>query len=303
MNNKITYEEYLKELIERDERFMVMTAENRASLRNIPPHIGNRFVDVGIAEMTLIGTASGMALRGRIPIVHALACFLTMRSFEHIRTDIGFGNLPVKLVGSFAGFLSQANGPTHQAIDDVGLMANIPNVGVFCPSDFDDMMIGLEKILHSEQPFYIRYNDMPSEIKHNDNFEIGKAEVLADGSDITILTYGVLAVQALKAHNILKDNGVSAKVVNLRTVKPIDEEIIKQAAQESQLVVTLEDHFRAGGLFSIISRYFVENGLSAKVLPIDLEERWFKPVMLQQILEYEGFTAEQISEKILKKIK
>src|SRR5579864_5499571 len=115
----MTYEELLIQLAMEEERIVVMTAENRALVRNAPKALGARFIDTGITEQTMIGMAAGLALRGRIPIVHALAPFLTMRAFEFIRTDVGIARLPVKLVGAVPGFLSEANGPTHQAIEDV----------------------------------------------------------------------------------------------------------------------------------------------------------------------------------------
>src|ERR1700730_2931308 len=123
-----TYEEVLKECALADEHIVVMTAENRAAIRNLPAHLGERFIDVGIAEQTMIGAAAGLALRGRIPIVHSLATFLTLRAFEFIRTDVGMAGLRVKLVGALAGFLSEANGPTHQALEDLALMRGIPGM-------------------------------------------------------------------------------------------------------------------------------------------------------------------------------
>ena len=131
---------------------------------------------MGIAEQTLIGMSAGLALRGRIPIVHSLASFLTMRAFEFIRTDIGILNLPVILVGGVPGFLSEANGPTHQAIEDISLMRGIPGMNIFCPADEEDMLLGLPKVLNSKLPFYIRYNNRKPHVLHDQNFEIGKAE-------------------------------------------------------------------------------------------------------------------------------
>src|SRR4051794_14655757 len=128
------YEQCLADLAARDERIVVMTAENRAAIRNLPQQLGGRFIDVGIAEATMIGAAAGLALRGRIPVSHALAAFLTLRAFEFIRDDVGIPNLPVKLVGGVPGVLSDGNGPTHQAIEDIALMRGIPNVNVFAPA-------------------------------------------------------------------------------------------------------------------------------------------------------------------------
>ena len=131
---------------------MVVTAENRAAIRNLPAVLGERFIDVGIAEQTMIGMAAGLALRGRMPVVHALAAFLTMRAFEFIRTDVGIGRLPVKLVGGVPGFLSDANGPTHQAIEDIALMRGIPGMKVFCPADEADLIAALPALLADPAP-------------------------------------------------------------------------------------------------------------------------------------------------------
>src|SRR5579862_1385004 len=127
----MTYEELLIQTALEDERIVVMTAENRALVRNVPKVLGARFVDTGITEQTMVGMAAGLALRGRIPVVHALAPFLTMRAYEFIRTDVGIAHLPVKLVGTVPGILSEANGPTHQALEDISLLRGIPGMRVF----------------------------------------------------------------------------------------------------------------------------------------------------------------------------
>ena len=138
-----SYAHTFEQIALHDERIMVLTAENRAALRDLPAVLGKRFVDVVIAEQAMVGMAAGLALRGRVPICHALAAFLTMRAFEFIRTDVGIAGLPVKLVGAVPGFLSEANGPTHQALEDVSLMRSIPGMQVFCPADGADLSIGL----------------------------------------------------------------------------------------------------------------------------------------------------------------
>lgn len=295
----MTYEELLKHLIDTDERFMILTAENRAAIRNLPDKIGDRFIDTGITEQTLVGVSAGLALRGRIPVAHALASFLTMRAFEFIRTDVGIADLPVKLIGGFAGFLSEANGPTHQAIEDVSIMRGIPNVNVFCPADEQDMLIGLKTVLESPKPFYIRYNNHPSVYEHSENFEIGKAEVVSEGNDVTILVYGVLFKQAMEAKAILEAKGKSVGVINLRTLKPIDEDVILKAAANSKLLVTLEDHFITGGLFTIIAEIFLKNRFMCEVLPVALNDKWFKPALINDVLDYEGFTSDKIARRIL----
>ncbi len=293
------YEELLLKLISEDNRFFVLTAENRAALRNLPELIENNFIDTGIAEMSLVGISAGLALRGRIPIVHSLASFLTMRAFEFIRTDVGFPKLPVKLIGSFAGFLSTANGPTHQAIEDIALMSGIPNLNVFCPSDLNDMMLGMEKVLKSDEPFYIRFNDFESEIVHSDEFEIGKAEILTEGKDIAIITYGFLVNEAFKTVNLLKKQGINTTLINLRTIKPLDKEAIIDSIKETNYTFILEDHFVDTGLFSIISNLLVKENIYEKIFPIGLESKWFKPLLLNDLLKFEKFDSEGIKNRIL----
>src|SRR5208283_924336 len=295
-----TYQELLKAIALTDERFIVMTAENLASIRDIAGALGSRFIDTGIAEQSLVGMAAGLALRGRIPVVHALSTFLTMRAFEFIRTDVGIGDLPVKLCGGVPGFLSEANGPTHQALEDIALMRIIPAMNIFCPADEQELTLGLRQVLEHSGPFYIRLNHTKAAIEHTSDFKIGKAEVVFEGDDITILVYGMLFAEAVRARDLLQTEGKNVRLLNMRTVKPVDEEAIISSARRTSLLVTLEDHFITGGLYSIVCEALIRRGINCKVLPIALENRWFKPALLPLVLEYEGFTGEKIAEKILK---
>lgn len=292
-----TYEDVLARLVARDERFLVLTAENRSAIRNLPGRIGVRFIDFGIAEQTLIGAAAGLALRGRIPVVHALASFLTLRAFEFIRTDVGIAQLPVKLVGTFTGFASEANGPTHQSLEDVSLMRGIPGMKVWCPSDEQDLLLGLEPMLLDPAPCYIRYCNTRPRVRHGE-FQIGAAETLAEGNDVTILVYGMLLGECLKAASLLRDRGWSVGLINLRLLKPVDQTALVRAAQRSRLLVTVEDHFKTGGLHSILAETLLEHGVSAQVLPIALDERWFRPALLADVLAHEGYSGERLAERI-----
>jgi transketolase len=296
------YEQTLLEMMAADERIIVMTAENRAAIRNLPNLAPERFIDTGITEQTMVGAAAGLALRGRIPILHALATFLTLRAFEFVRTDVGIGNLPVKLVGGVPGFLSDGNGPTHQAIEDVALMRGIPHMHVFCPADEQDMLLGLPHIIQSPNPTYIRYNALKPVIDHDPTFAIGKAEQLSDGSDVAILVYGMLFAQVWEAKDILEREGVAVRLINVRMPKPIDEEAVLRAACETNLLVTVEDHFLTGGLYSIVAETLLRHGQTANVLPFALDEHWFKPALLNDVLSYEGFTGAQIAARILERL-
>lgn len=296
-----TYEAVLRAAAAADENIVVLTAENRVAIRNLVRELGARFIDVGIAEQTMVGAAAGLALRGRKPVVHALATFLTMRAFEFIRTDVGISGLPVKLVGGVPGFLSDGNGPTHQAIEDIALMRGIPPVQVFSPADNQDMTIGLPALLANDAPCYIRYNPMPAAVEHTSEFTVGKAEIISEGSDVAFLVHGFLLREAMRALPLLQGRGLSVRVVNMRMLKPVDEREILRAAREGSLVVTVEDHFRTGGLSTIVAEVLMQNGVRARVLPLALEH-WFKPALLDDVLAFEGFTGPQIAERVLKSL-
>jgi transketolase len=295
----MTYEEQLGALALEHDEIVVMTAENRAAIRNLPSRLGQRFVDVGIAEQTMIGAAAGLALRGRIPVVHALATFLTLRAFEFVRTDVGIGNLPVKLVGGVPGFLSDANGPTHQAIEDIALMRGIPPMHVFCPADEEELVQALPTVLLSKAPTYIRFNAMKPAVRHTEPFALGRAEVLTPGTDIAILTCGFLLREVHAATLLLQEQGISVRCINIRMPKPLDEEAVLAAARETSLLVTVEDHFLTGGLATIVAELLVRHGVSAQLHPIALRDRWFKPALLPDVLLHEGFTAAQIARSIM----
>lgn len=294
----MTYEQTLARMAADDERIVVMTAENRAAIRGLPTLLGDRFIDVGIAECTMIAAAAGLALRGRIPVAHALATFLTLRAFEFIRTDVGIPGLPVKLVGGVPGVLSEANGPTHQAIEDIALMRGIPNMNIFAPSDADELVQGIEAVIGHPSPFYIRYNASAPAVKHAP-FVIGGSETFGDGDDVAIITYGFLLEQALEARRALEAEGLRTRVVYLRTVKPIDVETVVATAEAADLVVTLEDHFLTGGLYSILGELLLRHRITAHVLPIAFRDRWFTPAMLGDVLEREELTGQRIAATVI----
>lgn len=295
----MTYEESLLMLAEEYDNIIVMTAENRAAIRNLPDRLGERFIDVGICEQTMVGAAAGLALRGRIPVVHALASFLTMRAFEFIRTDVAVAGLPVKLVGGVPGFLSEANGPTHQAIEDISLMRSIPGMQVVCPADEEELVAALPSIVRSESPCYIRFNASRPAVSHTVPFELGKAELIADGDDIAILTFGYLLGEAECARTILASKGYSVRLLNMRSLVPVDVDAIIRAAEDATMLVTIEDHLLTGGLAAIVAAILARYRIHVELLPIALPNRWFRPGLLSDVLHVEGFTGGQLAERIL----
>ena len=301
------YEATLRALAEADPRIVVLTAENRAAIRNLPAILGDRFIDFGICEQTMVGAAAGLALRGRIPVVHALATFLTMRAFEFIRTDVGIAGLPVKLIGAVPGFLSDGNGPTHQAIEDLTLMRGIPGMQVFWPADERELCEGLPAVLASPAPCYVRLNTRPSSMTGVTTgtaarapFALGRAEVLTDGDDMAVLGAGFLMPNIVEACGRLRtSDALGARAINLRTLAPIDEQAIVDAARACRVLVTVEDHLLVGGLYQLVCEILVRHRLSVPVVPVGLDGRWFKPGRLPEVLDHEGFTPARLADRFL----
>lgn len=297
MSAAATYESVLRDTALADERVVVLTAENRAPIRGLPAALGPRFVDFGICEQTMVGAAAGLALRGRVPLAHALATFLTMRPFEFIRTDVGIPGLPVKLVGYVPGVLSEANGPTHQALEDVALMRGIPGVRVFSPGDSADLLAGLPAVIADPSPWYVRFNGRPAASPHGP-FSIGRAERLLPPGEVEVLVHGALLTEALEAARALRDSGLEVRLLNLRTLVPLDVPAVTDVALRARLVVVVEDHFEVGGLTSILAELCLARRLAPEVLSLSFPARWFRPALLPDVLAVEGLTADSIADRI-----
>ena len=180
-------------------------------------------------------------------------------------------------------------------------MRGIPNLHVLCPADAEDMVLGMRDVFASPNPVYFRHIGHPAVVEHQP-FEYGQAEQVMDGHDVTLLVYGLLFREAYGAAQMLAEEGLSVRLLNMRMLKPVDEAAILRAARETRLLVTIEDHFLTGGLYSIISEILVREQVMAPVLPLALDNRWFKPALLDEVLEHEGFTAAQIKAKIREKL-
>lgn len=291
----MSYEQALRDIALADDRYVVLTAENRAAIRSLPAALGERLIDVGICEQTLVGAAAGLALRGRIPVVHALAAFLTMRAFEFIRTDVGLAGLPVKFVGYVPGFLSEANGPTHQAVEDMALMGLIPGMTIFAPADGEDLVLGLKAVLEATGPAYIRFNERPAEVAHLGDFRPGRAELLRRGKDAALLSLGPLVAEAQRAAERLERYGISAGVYNLRTLRPFDEDALADAAASCRILFTIEDHIPAGGLGAAVTDALRRRGLAPPLVRLGLDRHFFQPALYPDILEHEKFSGEAIA--------
>ncbi len=295
------YEILLRDRCAIDPRLMVLTAENRGHMRNVPPVLGDRFVDVGIAEQTMLGMAAGLASRGRVVIVHALAAFLTLRAFEFIRDDVAIANLPVIMVGMVPGVLSDGNGPTHQAIDDVGLMRGLPNVGVFAPADEEEFVEGMAELLDNPRPCYVRYVASPTAYRREERTSLQRGVIISDEReccpDVAILTYGAMLSHAIEAAQIIEQSGASVRLVHIPMLDPLDESVIVEALYDAVITVVVEDHLIGSGLYSAVCEIAVRFRIAAAIHPIGLTT-WFPAGRLQQVLRVTGLDAVSIASRV-----
>lgn len=210
-----------------------------------------RFFDCGIAECNMIGIAAGLAACGKIPFAASFAMFSAGRAFEQVRNSVCYPKLNVKVAGSHAGISVGEDGATHQCLEDIALMRSIPNMTIVNPCDHYEMIEAVKAIAEYKGPCYIRLGRLAVESVNNSDdyqFELGKGVELKSGSDITIAATGLMVQEALKAAESLETQGVNARVINIHTIKPLDEEIILKAARETGRIVTAEEHNVIGGL-------------------------------------------------------
>jgi transketolase len=300
------YEQKLFSLIEKNKNIIILTAENRISLRNIPLKLDNNFIDVGISEQNLVGISAGLAKSGFLPIMHGMSAFLTMRAFEFVRTDLGYPSLPSVLVGTFNGLSASANGtangPTHQAIEDIALMRLIPNMTVVAPSDLPETLSVLDNIEKLNGPLYIRDSNFETIDLERKPFEWLKNECMIKGEKIAILSYGTILDICIKVSKKLTSENIVHSVYNMRFIKPVDKIILNEIFDNHETIFVVEDHINTGSLNSIVKEFAFDNNKFKKIIPINLKNDFFKPGNFEDSLDTAGFSRDKIFDRIKKDI-
>lgn len=219
-----------------------------------------RSFNVGIAEANMVGVAAGLSACGKIPFVHSFATFASRRCFDQIAVSVCYAGLNVKIVGSDPGVGAELNGGTHMALEDMGIMRTLPGMTIFEPTDSVQLRKALPAVARHEGPVYIRLFRRKAEKVFDEDyaFTLGKADLLREGSDVTIIASGVCVANALQAADMLAGEGVSACVLNMHTVKPVDAEAVLRAAEETGAIVTAENHSVIGGLGSAVAEVLAE---------------------------------------------
>nr|WP_313885181.1 transketolase family protein [Clostridium sp. DJ247] len=256
-----------------------------------------RFFNMGIAEADMIGTAAGLATCGKIPFASTFAMFAAGRAYEQIRNSVAYPKLNVKIAASHAGITVGEDGATHQPIEDISLMRGIPNMVVLNPSDDIETRAAVIAAAEYKGPVYIRLGRMAVPTLHDESykFEIGKGEILKEGKDVAIIATGIMVSMALEAAKELEKDGISAAVVNIPTIKPIDSELIAKLAKEIGKIVTAEEHSVIGGLGSAVCEVICKSH-PAVVKMVGINDTFGQSGKPKDLLKYYELTPEKIAE-------
>ncbi len=306
MTKKIaTREAYGKVLVDlgkQNEDIVVLDADLSKSTKtsSFGKEFPNRFFNMGISEQNLMGTAAGLAASGKIPFASTFAMFATGRAFEIIRNSICYPKLNVKVCATHAGITVGEDGASHQALEDIACMRAIPNMTVINPAD----AISAEALIYAASeykgPVYIRLGRAKVPVIYNKEdyeFEIGKGIEVKEGQDVTIIATGIMVDKALKAREDLLKEGISARVIDIHTIKPIDKDIIIKATKETKAIVTVEEHNILGGLGSAVAEVVVENS-PVPMKMIGINDTFGESGKPDQLLEKYGLTSENIFNKV-----
>ena len=259
---RIAYGQALAEYGFKNEEVVVLDAAVSASTQShyFAAKHPKRFFNVGIAEAGMVDVAVGLALRGKIPFVNTFAFLLAFRAAEQIRTCVAYSKVNVKLAAHYGGLSDSFDGPTHHAISDVAMMRGLPGMTIVIPADSTEAKLAVPAVAEHAAPVYLRLNrnELPVLFGEGHPFEIGKGITLQDGGDVTIVACGVMVARALEAAEALRQAGVSARVINMHTIKPLDVDLLLTAASETGCIVTAEEHSVIGGLGSAVAEALSE---------------------------------------------
>ena len=260
----------------------------------------HRFINVGIAEQNMIGMAAGLASVGKIPFATTFSVFAAGRAFEIIRNSVCYPNANVKIAATHAGITVGPDGGTHQAIEDIALMSSLPNMIVLSPADDIEACKCVREAAEIKSPVYIRLGRIPLEDIYEDSydFKIGKGSELVEGKDVTIIATGIMVQKAIDASKELKGKGIKARVINISTIKPIDEEIILKAAKETKAIVTVEEHSIIGGLGDRVASVVCDK-CPTLVKKIGIKDVFGESGDPEELLKKHGLTTENIIKTVM----
>ena len=298
-----TRDAYGKALIEFAEKydFIVLDADLAEATKTVhmKKNYPDRFFDCGIAEGNMMSVAAGIASTGQLVFASSFAMFAAGRAYEQVRNSIGYPHLNVKIGATHAGITVGEDGATHQCNEDLALMRTIPGMVVLCPADGVSARAAVEAAIKHYGPVYMRFGRAPMPVIYDENytFEIGKGKVLADGKDVTIVATGITVSMALEAREALKAEGIDAAVIDIATVKPIDEELLIEYAKKTGKIVTCEEHSIIGGLGGAVSEVLSER-CPTKIKRVGINDTYGSSGKALEVAAYYGISAEHIANAV-----
>ena len=304
-DKKATRESYGAALATLGEKydFLVLDADLAAATKTgvFKKKFPERFFDCGIAEGNMISVAAGIAATGKVVFASSFAMFAAGRAFEQVRNSIGYPHLNVKIGATHAGITVGEDGATHQCNEDIALMRTIPGMTIISPADATEAYAAVEAAIKFYGPVYLRFGrfavpDLTAELLPDYKFEIGKGVTYREGKDVTIVANGYMVHLALEAADMLKAEGIDAGVINVHTIKPLDTELIVEAAKRTGAIVTAEEHSIIGGLGGAVAEAVAEN-CPVPVLRVGVEDKFGRSGKVPELLEIYGLTAKNIADK------
>lgn len=310
MEKKATRDGYgqaLKELGEQRKDVVVLDADLSSSTKTgvFAKAFPDRFYNVGVAEQNLVGMAAGFALSGLVPFASSFAMFLAGRAWEIVRNSVAYPGLNVKLVASHAGITVGEDGASHQIIEDIALMRAIPEMQVFVPSDYNETMAIIKAVADLKGPCYVRCGRAPVPVierKKGYAFKPGKGEVRRDGRDVTIVACGVMVHEAEQAAELLKKEKINAAVINMASIKPLDQALLVRYAKKTGLMVTVEEHNIMGGLGSAVAELLSEKH-PVPVHRMGMKDKFGQSGSADKLLDHYGLRAKNIVQEVRKLLK
>lgn len=298
---RTAYLDTLYELANRDKRVYALISDNGAIVYDkYRRDFASQYLNLGISEANMLGMAAGMASCGKIPFAYTIGAFLAYRAFEFIRNDICLQKQNVKIVGTGAGEVYSALGPTHHSTEDLGGLRTLPHLTILCPASPLEVKKAAQAAYEQEGPVYLRLGtNKEPEVYDNDYlFKIGKGVTLKDGKDITLIGTGSILKDILDAANKLQQEGITARVINIHTLKPIDKELIMKAIEETKKIITVEDHSVIGGLGSAVAEIIAESGKGVAFKRIGLHDFSKGYGSYTQVKELNGIGIGQIIDSV-----
>lgn len=294
------YGDALVELGDLDPRVLVLTGDlaDSTKVADFRDRFPDRFFDLGVAEQNMMGVAAGLALSGKVPFVSSYATFSPGRNWDQLRVSVAYSEANVKVAGAHAGLSVGPDGATHQAMEDIAMVRPLPNMVVIAPCDYEETKRATLAAAAYEGPVYLRLtrSDSPVLTTPEAPFQIGKAQVLRGGTDLTILACGTLVVEALRAAEVLSNRGVEARVVNVHTIKPLDAETIAKCAVETGAIVTVEEHQVTGGLGGAVAELLSQCCPTPLAL-VGMPDHFGESGSPEELLKRWGLTGESIARR------